>query len=384
MKILKILIISPGYPGKDSIDFVFVEELCKALVEKNFLIEVIAPQSLTKQLIRRRYLHPFKTKINSRNGSFYLHRPLYITFGTSLIFRKLSSLLFNLCINFTVRKLSFKPNVCYGHFWHSSYAISRYAIRRDIPLFVASGEEDILEHFKYTYGRIKNFLQHLNGVIAVSTKVKCQVLEENLVPEEKCIVIPNSINPNLFKIKDKNYLRERLNFPKDDFIVIFVGQFSERKGITRLDNALKTLNNKNIKAIYIGTGSERPDYCNTLFSGKVQHDDLPDYLNCADVFCLPTTNEGCSNAIIEALACGLPVISADLPFNHDILNHSNSILINPLDVQEIGRSISYLYKNPEKRKKMSEIAFKSSLELSLNARVDKITEFIRIKSNRQK
>ena len=77
------------------------------------------------------------------------------------------------------------------------------------------------------------------------------------------------------------------------------------------------------------------------------------YLNAADFFILPTLAEGCCNAIIEAIACGLPVISSDLPFNRDILDESNSILVDPTDITSIQEAIVRLYENIDLRKQLS-------------------------------
>ena len=72
---------------------------------------------------------------------------------------------------------------------------------------------------------------------------------------------------------------------------------------------------------------------------KWEHDVIAEYLNCADIFVSPTLAEGCSNSIVEAMACGLPIISSDLPFNHDILDEKNSILLDPVEVNEIALAI---------------------------------------------
>jgi len=144
----------------------------------------------------------------------------------------------------------------------------------------------------------------------------------------------------------------------------------------RLSNALTSLNDNSIKAFFMGTGNEIPDYKEILVNGIVPHDMLPDYLNCADVFVLPTSNEGCSNAIIEAMACGLPIISSDLPFNYDILNNDNAVLVNPYDIAAIANAIKDIKENTKIRHEMSLNAIKKSSELTLPKRAEKIIEYI--------
>ena len=96
-----------------------------------------------------------------------------------------------------------------------------------------------------------------------------------------------------------------------------------------------------MKSIFIGSGEQTPEIDGILFCGKLPHDQIVHYLNAADVFVLPTLAEGCSNAIIEAMACGLPIISSDLPFNDDILDAENSIRVNSLDVESIAEAIRF-------------------------------------------
>ena len=108
----------------------------------------------------------------------------------------------------------------------------------------------------------------------------------------------------------------------------------------------------------------------------LQHNQIPDYLNMADIFVLPTLNEGCCNAIIEAMACGLPVISSNLPFNKDILDESNSILINPQNIEDIAKAIKLLKDNPLKRKELSKGALLAAEDLNIDRRAEKIISFI--------
>ena len=96
----------------------------------------------------------------------------------------------------------------------------------------------------------------------------------------------------------------------------------------------------------------------------------------ADIFVLPTLNEGCCNAVVEALACGLPVVSSDRPFNYDVLNESNSIMVDPMNVDEIADAIRKLKEDKELRHRLAEGALKMAEELTIDRRAQRILEFM--------
>ena len=77
------------------------------------------------------------------------------------------------------------------------------------------------------------------------------------------------------------------------------------------------------------------------------------------------------------MACGLPVISSDLAFNWDILDETNSILVNPMNVDEISNSIMKLKENAHLRQSMSTSSLNKAKELTIENRVKKIVEFIK-------
>ena len=129
----------------------------------------------------------------------------------------------------------------------------------------------------------------------------------------------------MFYKKDKESIRKELGIGNNDFIVAFVGKFIHRKGLSRLCEAFNLIDNNNIKAFFIGEGETIPNYKNTVFEGKIEHNKIVDYLSASDIFVLPTISEGCCNAIIEALACGIPVVSLKECFNDEILDDTCSI-----------------------------------------------------------
>jgi glycosyltransferase involved in cell wall biosynthesis len=113
-----------------------------------------------------------------------------------------------------------------------------------------------------------------------------------------------------------------------------------------------------------------------LFQGEVPHEDVPIWLSAADVFVLPTLNEGCSNAILEALFCGLPIVSSDLPFNHDILDDQVAVLVDPQDVQAITQAVFALVDSTERRLAMSQAALQRSKSFRLADRARNVLAFL--------
>ncbi len=218
--------------------------------------------------------------------------------------------------------------------------------------------------------------KYLSGVVSVSTKNQQECIRLNLVDNEKSWVIPNAVDQSLFRKMGKHQYRKEFGLVEDDFVVAFVGQFVSRKGTLRLNEALKKIGDKHIKAVFIGSGNEDPDYEGIIQKGRIAHDIIPKWLNAADVFVLPTENEGCSNAIIEAMACGLPVISTDAPFNYDILNERNSILIDCHDIDAIADAIARLKKDTALRLKLSECAQATAAGLSIEKRAERIIGFM--------
>lgn len=375
---MKILVITPGYPHKYSSDYPFVEQLVIEFAHQGNDVTVVSPFSITKQ----KHICSFKTVKHIGSNTITILRPNYLSFSKLKIYGvELSSYLGDKAISRALKTINIKPDAVYAHFWESGFRGFDYAKRNNIPLFVATGESNIKNLFSCNPS-LKDFYDYVKGVICVSTKNKEESISLGLTTEDRCGIFPNAIDNSLFKKLDKSTVRKQLALPVDAFIVVSVGSFKESKGPLRLAEALNRIQDKPTYSIFVGKGPQNPQCPNIIFKGAIPHDNVPLYLNAADVFVLPTLAEGCCNAVIEAMACGLPIISSNLPFNWDVLNEANSIMIDPDNIDQIANAIKELRDHPLKRESMSRAALKTAENLTLNKRATKILKFIKSKINK--
>lgn len=366
---MRIVIVSYDYPDASRSVFPFVKQLVEEWARQGHECSVIAPNNFLKT---RYWWSSSKEPV----GKVLVLRPNFLSVSGRLhIGRfKFTKFFHKRAVYRGLNSLSTKPDVIYCHFWESAMEAYPYAKENNIPLFVASGESDVK---LMTPVAPKGFSDYVRGVICVSSKNKNESIALSLAEASKCEVFPNAVNTKLFHLMDRLELRKRMGIPVDSFVIAFVGWFNERKGILRVVEALKKCGGATpVYSFLIGSGELDPNVENVLFKGRLMHEQIPEYLNAADVFVLPTLREGCSNAVVEAMACGLPVVSSNLPFNWDVLNDTNSIMVDPMNVDEIAFAISTLRDDKEKRKKLSEGAIKKATELTINKRAANIIKFI--------
>lgn len=380
---MKIALISSGYPTPEYQFFTFVQQLVEQMIDIGVEVSVIVPQSIVHNIIHRKSMLPYKNLYRTKGGKeYWVYRPKFLSFGNR------GGLLGMIATHtkenaiFSVLK-HIEYEVVYSHFWENSLEIYPFCAKNNIPLFVACGEGDnALEMMveNMSTSKKQSLRKAVTGVISVSSENKRKCLQYGLSEQNNTIVLPNCVNTNIFKPSSNSIFKKKYNISDDDFVISFVGAFINRKGSKRVSDAIKKLNDKSIKSIFIGkpfeNENEEPTCDGVIFKGEVLHDDIAEFLNASDVFVLPTLKEGCCNAIVEALACGLPIVSSNGPFNDDILNEENSIRVNPNNVDEIADAIYTLKNNKVLYNEKKKYTLAHSSDYSLAIRAKKIIDFI--------
>ena len=368
---MRICFITPKYPGKhNQSDYAFVKQLVDAIAAIGNECYVVCPFNV----FHYRTISPKYEYYSVGAGGVCVLRPWYYSFSNSnKVLHRIGVKSHHRALQKAFRMLPSKLDAVYGHFWFAAYQGYNYAKKYNIPLFVASGESEISRLFSKPVD-LEEFSEYVSGVICVSSKNRDESVSMGLTTIEKCSVFPNGVNVELFHKRDKVECRWQLGLPQNEFIVAFVGWFNERKGSLRVAEAINRVGG--VKSIFIGKGEQEPVCDGILFKGALPHEKVPLYLGAADCFVLPTRAEGCCNAVVEAMACGLPIISSNLPFNWDVLDETNSIMVDPNNIDEIAHAIKDLRDNVSLREKLAVGALRKAESLTIDQRAKAIVEFI--------
>jgi len=188
---------------------------------------------------------------------------------------------------------------------------------------------------------------------------------------EKFVEIPFSIDTK--KFKPGNEIKNP-NTPKN---ILFVGGLDQAhyfKGVDVLLRAVAKLENINWHLNIVGTGNLQTSYENLAtelniknqvnFLGKIGDDELISIYQKANLFVLPSinSNEAFGIVLIEALACGVPVVASDLPGVRSVFNETCGLTAKPNNEQDLKNKISTILNNDDLQKKMSVAARKLAEE----------------------
>jgi len=224
-------------------------------------------------------------------------------------------------------------------------------------------------------------MKYVDKIICKSSAIKKRCLKAG-IPDYKLHKIPNGTNTKVFFPVHTHWslmLRKSLCLSEDQFIVVFIGSVSPRKGCDILFDAWDEVQRNNPKSQLLVIGPYETilnDYNNLewaeklqslvnnemenriLFLGHVPHSKVALYLQAADCFVLPSKSEGLPNALLEAMATGLPVITSNIPgVTTDIVqNMHDGIILKSNNFNYLALEIERVIRDRELRYKLSQNA----------------------------
>ena len=222
---------------------------------------------------------------------------------------------------------------------------------------------------------LPSFCREIDLVIAPSAGLK-KVLRD-LDVSGPIEVIPNGVDLGRFEEDIQPVPRLELGISDADVVLIYSGRLGPEKNLTFLVRAFAGAQTAypDTRLMLVGDGPERDNLEDlaarsglqdkVIFAGMVPHDDVPCYLTAADAFVTASVTEVHPLSVIEALACGLPVVGIDSPGVGDTITDGENGFICRNDLAAFTAKLTRLIADTELRSKMSDHARESALEYDI-------------------
>lgn len=198
--------------------------------------------------------------------------------------------------------------------------------------------------------QIRWALNRARHVVAVSAALRARLTEIGVDPA-RTSVLYNGVDMRRFLPLPQRESKLALGYTAETRLLLFIGNVQRSKGCANLLEAFARLASRlpALRLVYVGPGpqvaeltaragalglAERVD-----FAGRKAHDELAPWFCAADLFCLPSHSEGVPNVILEAMACGTPVVATDVGGVAEVLPDHAGLLVPPQDVPALAAAL---------------------------------------------
>lgn len=348
---MNLLVISSTFPNNDDayIGGIFVKEQIKYL--KNYFenIYVVSPAPFGIGHLR-------KTKHeNYEFDNVKVYFPKYINFPPFYLWKR------DLWVNFEMKTIKsliatekMKFDIIHAHStWPSGAVAVEMKKEFNVPVVITV-------HASVTFSKaIKNkepvYLEtwkNCDVIIRVRKGDLCDLINLGIL-KDKLYHIPNGYGEKFLQIEKKSSIRKSLNLPVNKKIILNVGNmYSEVKGHKHLIEAMAKVlkQRKDVFCVIVGDGKLMKDLKAQIkkldlenyvkLVGSKSHDEIPLWMNAADLFVLPSLRESFGIVQIEALACGKPVVATINGGSEEIIiSEEYGLLCEPANPKDLAEKI---------------------------------------------
>jgi glycosyltransferase involved in cell wall biosynthesis len=232
---------------------------------------------------------------------------------------------------------------------------------------------------KYLSWRKRNIYNKSKFNLVVPSLWLKNKVEKSVLKNKDIDLIYNGIDENIFKISENNSSRQELGLPLDKKIVLFLsdgGKNNPAKGWFYVESVVKRFNDDNTLFLCLGgKESGRDDvYNNLLYIPRISDKEkLSKYFSASDVFLFPSLADNCPLVILEAMACGIPIVTFDTGGIPELVKHlENGYIAKYKDVEDLTKGVEYIFGLDNE--KITNIKNKSRESVTTKYTIDKMVD----------
>lgn len=347
---MRVLFITSIYPSEHKpAAGVFHQTQADSLQRLGVKVDVVCPVPNTPKIlgmVNKRYKEYLNQPLHYKWEGIDIYRPRFLALPGQLKWAQPHKR-FAAAVDKAIQENNLEFDVIHAHLaMPAGGAAAIIAKKYNKPYVLTLHGSDVNVYPHYSKGAMEAFryaVSNASEVIAVSGAL---AEETERLTGVKPRVLAIGIDMERFKGSNpdensKREIREKLQLPKDNKVLLYIGRLVNEKGIRELVEAVKQLDDT-YRLVLIGDGpllEEVKGHPNIILTGQIPNDCVKDYLLASDLFVLPSYNEGMPTVIIEALSLKVPVLSSNVGGVPELFGEHKELLIEPKSTKQIVEKI---------------------------------------------
>jgi teichuronic acid biosynthesis glycosyltransferase TuaC len=247
----------------------------------------------------------------------------------------------------------FAPDIIFScYVYPDGYAALKIGKALSVPVVTQSIGSDINRiGDSISAMHTRTVLRASDFLVTVSGDLRTKAVAMGASPE-KTRAIVNGCDLSVFHVRDRLEARQKLSIDSASEAVVYIGRMDVKKGLRELVEAAASLHpaRPNLRVYMVGDGPDRPVIESAIqarnASGYIHalpacaFDDVAVWMAAADLVTLPSYMEGCPNVVLEALACGRPVVATNVGGIPEIMSEECGRLVPPRDPVALSQALA--------------------------------------------
>lgn len=248
---------------------------------------------------------------------------------------------------------AFAPDLIFSCFLYpDGFAALKIAQALSLPVVVQSIGSDLNRIGDPISARLtRRVLREADSIVTVSGDLCAKAISKGANPQTTRAVV-NGCDLSVFRPMDRTEARRKLRISTEAEAVVYIGRMDVKKGLRELVEATSLLrsNRPNLQVYMIGEGPDRPIIESAIHAQNAAafihalpacaFDDVAVWMAASDLVTLPSYMEGCPNVVLEALACGRPVVATKVGGIPEILSPACGELVPPQDARALAQALA--------------------------------------------
>lgn len=231
------------------------------------------------------------------------------------------------------------------------YAAQRSAARLGLPCIIGARGSDIHVRSGISRTLTRRAVARADALLTVSQAMRRTAIAEYGAAPGRSHAIVNGYNGTVFRAQPQAAARAELGIDPGVRLILYVGRFVASKGMHELLEAFGRLQSRDpsLRLALVGDGVMRDELAQTIATtgmteriflpGGGEPEDVARWMAAANVLTLPSWSEGYPNVVVEAIACGRPVVATDVGGTREIITADTGLLIPPRDALALERAL---------------------------------------------